>query len=557
MNNRSASTGNSNKNKWAGFGLVLISVFVCFAPDLKNGLLDWDDSGYIYNNLNIRSLSIDTVIWAFTDFYCNYWAPLTWLSLALDYAVWGSNPVGYHLTNNLIHALNAAMFFLISHHLLTTYAKDKFHETCLDSRAILVTSLIASLFFGIHPLRVESVAWATERKDVLSVFWGLGSLLLYFRYVRESVAHHRNPSFYTYPSYWIMLFVYALSLLSKSMLITLPFVLLVLDWFPLQRLKKNRIAPLILEKMPLLILAIGASLITMRALAVTSKSLAEINLSTRILTACKALIQYLQLVVYPMNISPVYFHPGNVTLDISYVLSMAALAVISAACILSLKRHPLYLTVWLIFLITILPVLGLTQNGPQELAPRFTYIPTLSLSLLIALGITTLWHRVPVLKSRLMLLAIFMVFLLATLEALVIRDIGHWKNDIALWTRVIELQPHRFGKAYYQRSLFYFRAKMYEEALADAEEALAIAKRKSYPGIHENYAHRGDILSKMGRHTEALEDFTKAIELSGEPFTASYYYERAAIHRSAGNFKAAEEDLAEATKRGFRPEQTH
>lgn len=306
----------------------------------------------------------------------------------------------------------------------------------------------------------------------------------------------------------------------------------------------------------MLVLAIITSIITMRALAVTSKPLAEINFTTRLLIACKSLTNYLKLVLFPIDISPVYYHPGNVSINSSYILSILILIAITIGCLLLVKKQKLYLSVWLIFLVTISPVLGLTQNGPQEMAPRFTYIPTLSISLLIALGIVTLWLRLPAFKSRWILLGILSLLLLATLEAVTVRDIGFWKNDISLWTRVIELQPHRFGKAYYQRSLFLFRAKRYEEALADAEEALTIAKRKNYPGIHENYAHRGDILSKMGRHEEALADFTKAIELSGEPFNATYYYERAAVYRAAGNVKAADEDIAAARARGFRPEHT-
>lgn len=551
MNKPAQSSEHCSSKKWIAFSLVLTLVFFGFAPDLKNGLLNWDDSGYIYNNINIRSLSFDTIIWAFTDFYCNYWAPLTWLSLALDYAIWGTNPVGYHFTNNLIHALNSGIFLLITHSLLTTYATNKTDPDNTNSRFILITSIIASLFFGIHPLRVESVAWATERKDVLSVFWGLWSVLLYLKYVEKSTIKDQELPYYKLPSYWLMLLLYTLSLFSKSMLITLPFVLLVLDWFPLKRLTKRSFQTLFLEKLPLLILAIGTAIITMRALAVTSKSLSEIDFTTRLLTAFKSLIRYLMLLIYPADISPVYFHPGKASLDAGSLLSISAVTVITVACIVTVKRRQLYLAAWLIFLITIFPVLGLTQNGPQEMAPRFTYFPTLSLSLLIALGITTLWFRLPAVKSRPILLGMFVTLLLAALWAVTVRDIGFWKDDLTLWSRVIDLQPHQFGKAYYQRSLFLDIAGRYEEALADADEALKIAARKGYSGIHENYLNRGVILSKMGRYSEALADISKAIDLSGEPFNASYYYERASVYRKIGNTKAAEEDSAAAMARGY------
>lgn len=523
------------KNKWLCFGLVLLSVFACFALDLRNNLLDWDDKGYIINNVYIRSLSLDTVVWAFSDFYCNYWAPLTWLSLALDYAVWGINPVGYHLTNNLIHGLNAGLFFLIAHYLLEQHSTENTDATVRDSSDILLTAVLAALFFGIHPLRVESVAWATERKDVLSAFWGFGSVYLYLRYARASVASKDSIPCYQFPLFWAVLMLYALSLLSKAMLVTLPFALLVLDWYPLQRFKRQNITAVILEKLPMVAMAIATSLVTIRALSLTSRPLTEINITTRVLIACKAILQYLQLLLFPVNISPVYFHPGNVPLDAGSAFAITVVTAITIACLLTAKRYPAMLAGWLFFLITISPVLGLTQNGPQELAPRFTYIPTLSLSLLFALGTILAGRKIPVLRNHSAIIPIGVSLLLTCFVALTWRDIGNWKNDITLWTRVIEIQPHKFGKAYFQRSLFLNLAGEYQLALADLDEALAIAEQKKYGAIHEIYAQRAQIHKHRKDYRAAAADLDRAIELSGEPYSSMYRDERMKLGQKSEN----------------------
>ena len=530
--------------KWPLFWCVVIVVFACFIPDLSNSFLDWDDFGYVVDNVYIRSLSFETVIWAFTKFYCNYWAPLTWLSLAVDYSVWGLNPVGYHLTNNFIHALNAGLFFLIAHHLLTRYATRHPGSLLRDAATVLGCSLLAALFWGLHPLRVESVAWAAERKDVLSTLFGLGAVLAYLRYTDAPETGQKPASprvFLRSPRYWVMLLLYALSLSSKAMLITLPVVLLILDWFPLQRnlAKFDKLRLAILEKLPLLLIAALASAKTMQAMAITSVPLAHISLTTRVLVAFTSILQYLRQLVFPFGISPVYFHPGKVSFDLGHGVAIAVFAAISGFCLLKVRRHPAFLAAWLLFLVTIFPVLGLTQNGPTELAARFTYIPVLSLSLLGAVGVAAFRARMPKWGRGVRGGA---AMVLAGCALVTVRDIGTWKNDITLWSRVIELQPHKFGKAYFQRSLFLNIAGEYEKALADVNEALSAAKLKKYGGIHEIYVQRAKIRRNMKDFDGAIADLSTAIELSGVPYTEEYYRERGAIYRETGNLERANQD---------------
>ncbi|MBF0327639.1 MAG: tetratricopeptide repeat protein [Nitrospirae bacterium] len=521
-------------NKWLLFWSVVIIVFVCFAPDLRNQLLDWDDNGYIYNNEYIRSLSFETVVWAFTEFYCNYWAPLTWLSFSLDYAVWGINPVGYHLTNNLIHAFNAGLFFLIAFNLLRRYAVEYGDSSAGNHTSMLYCAVLAALFFGIHPLRVESVAWATERKDVLSMFFGLGAVLVYLKYTKyaDAMPGARNLGFLCRSThYWVLLVLYVLSLMSKAILITLPLVLLVLDWFPLKRFNQKNSKLIFFEKIPLVLIAVFISNVTLRAIAIESKTLSEINIQTRLLIAFKSVITYLGLMLVPTDISPVYYHPGNVTIGFDYILSILIVVLISFYCVLIMRRRPVFLAVWLVFLLTLSPMLGLTQSGQQEMAARFAYIPSLSISLLAALGAFAVHSRVSVFSKIKLLVPVCVLFVLATLAFLTVRDIGFWKNDIALWSRVIELQPHMFGKAYFQRSLFLNLEGEYQKALSDVDEALTIALRKNYGGIHEIYAHRARIFKNMKDYDSAVADFDRAIELSGPPYSTIYNDEREALER--------------------------
>lgn len=532
------------------FGVVVLA-FVCFLPGVQNALLDWDDKGYIINNEHIRSLSFDTVRWAFTEFYCNYWAPLTWLSLAVDYAFTGLNPSGYHITNNILHACNAGFFFLIVHQYLELHQTNMPEQSGRFSHLqMLCCAALSAVLFAVHPLRVESVVWATERKDVQSLFFGLLAVLSYIQHIRDDrrtvpETEGRFP-FVGSTFYWLGMLLYLLSLLSKAMLISLPVVLIILDRFPSGRMKYRSLSALVIEKIPLLIMAGIVLSITMRATTITSKSFAEINLLTRVLTAFKALATYVWLILWPVSISPVYLHPGNITAvgfeHIAAILFVCALT--GAACLLY-RRYPVVPYMWLLFLLMIFPVLGLEQNGPQEMAARFTYMPGLPLAVLAALGLTKLLARYAGSKISTAVIwcgiaAVMIFFVLVTY-----RDISYWKNDINLWTRVIELQPHRFGKAYFQRALFREIEGNYAGALADINEALEIAVRKKYAALHEIYVQRARVYRSMKEFNLALADYDRAIAGAGSDAVSVRMYrgERGEIYRSLGESERSRLDL--------------
>ncbi|MBI5483418.1 MAG: tetratricopeptide repeat protein [Deltaproteobacteria bacterium] len=523
------------------FAVVVTITLICFAPDLGNSLLDWDDAGYITENTHIHSLSLKTVWWAFSSFYLNYWAPLTWLSLALDYAVWGLNPVGYHLTNNILHAFNAGLFFLICMELLAIrspgFLRVNEDAPFLHIRSQLLCAVLAALFFAIHPLRVESVAWATERKDVLSLFFGLPAVLFYLRHSRSSASAAMSPD------YWLSLLLFTLSLLSKSMMVTLPVVLLVLDWFPLKRLQPSCIAATLTEKAPFFILSGAASLLTVKAQADMLASSDHITMFTRLLNAFNSIWAYLQLTVWPLNLSPFYVHPVSIMhLTPGNVLPIVFFVVVTICCVMTFRRVPVFMAVWLIYLVTLLPFLGITQSGPQAMAGRFTYLAGLPLALLFSLGVMYIVMRLRGSPAATVTLGSTVTVLLLACGYLTVREIAFWKDDVTLWTRVIEMSPDT-GRAYFQRSYAYRLKHDYQHALADIERAIAIAARKNYRAMHELYWKRAAIRLDMGEYANAVTDYTRALESVADSSRAMILYERGLARQKLGSTDLANEDF--------------
>ena len=528
------------------FLAVFMVSFLLFLPALKNSLLDWDDAGYILENTHIHSLSIDTIRWAFGDFYLNYWAPLTWLSLALDYSLWGVNPVGYHLVNNTLHAFSAGIFFLICRELLQSYRADLSGDpssALYSERSVLFCALLAAVIFAIHPLRVESVAWATERKDALSLFFGLPAALFYLRHARV-VEPGQNSRWSLSGFYLLSLVFFALSLLSKSLVITLPAVLLVLDWFPLRRWKSVGIPALLLEKIPFFLLAGAVATITMKAQVNAIASFDQINLFTRILNAFKSIAAYMQLTVWPFGLSPFYVHPYSIpAMTFEYIVAILLFVAITFLCLLMLKRLPIFMAIWLIYLITLLPFLGFTQVGAQAMAGRFTYLAGLPLALLFSLGITSVYARLSGSRPATTALGVVVVLLLSVYGFLTVREISFWKDDVTLWSRVIDLNPHSSGRAYFQRSNAYRIRRDYQSSLLDINEAFAIAVQKKYNAMHDLYGARAGILSAMGNFSGAIEDYTKALVTATDVTRSMILSERGTLYKKMGKDELADEDF--------------
>jgi tetratricopeptide (TPR) repeat protein len=478
-------------------GLAAVA-FGVFAPSIGYGYVTFDDPYYVLGNAHVKSgLNADSIRWAFTTFDLSNWHPLTWLSLELDVSLWGMNSQGFHVTNVLLHAANTAILFLALRALTGAFW----------------TSFTATLLFAVHPLRVESVAWVTERKDVLSAFFGLLALWLWAGYLAA-------------PSAWRYLLVamaLALSLLAKPMLVTLPCLLLVLDWWPLGRASRMRDWPwLVLEKLPLLIPVVIAATLTYHAQLHhgSVKDLTAFPLDVRLENAAVSYVEYLSKTVWPFGLAVYYPHPGADGLPISKLIGASGLlAAITLTAVLLRRRAPYLLAGWLWYLGTLVPVIGLVQVGNQAMADRYTYIPQVGLLVAICQGAADLARAYS--RGALAALAAAAVFL----TVLTHDQLELWRDSVDLWQHSIRAAGESttslisLGRALEDKN-------SYPEALHNYEQALKIE-----PNSVQGLTCLGGLLSRMGRPDEALPHLTRAISLDPEdPLVHSYignvYYQR-------------------------------
>jgi Tfp pilus assembly protein PilF len=497
-------------------GLALI-VIVPFYQTSQFKFIIYDDSMFILDNKNIQAgFDRSSVSWAFTTLLSSNWHPLTWISLMLDYKMYGTSAGGYHLTNVLIHLVNTLLLFLIFGRM---------------TGGLWQSGFVAALF-AVHPLHVESVAWVFERKDVLSAMFWLLTMAAYAYYAD-------NPSRRRYV--WVFI-AFGLGLMSKPMLVTLPFVLLLLDYWPLRRFQGGAFIVgrrLILEKIPLIVLSAVISAITIHAQGSSGalKSFGDIGLSDRMVNAVVSYGGYVAKMLWPVNLA--CFYPYPTSFHISVVL--LSVIFIGAVCFFSFRyiRTAPYLTMgWLWYLITLLPVCGIIQVGDQAMADRYTYIPLIGLFIAIAWGIPdllkgNLFYRyfIPVAAGATLLLLVILTF----------KQTAVWRDSRSLFEHAIAvtegnyvlhnnlggyLMGHkRFSEAashfekavqikprneYYLNNLgiALFRQNRYEEAMTYYLRAIAINPRSA--DTHYNAA---DVCLFSGRENEALEYYKKALHL--------------------------------------------
>src|SRR5213594_1100832 len=349
--------------------LIALVTVAAFLPALQNQFVSWDDDENFLYNPHYRGLGWSPLRWMWTTHQGHY-IPLTWMTLGLDYLLWGMNPVGYHLTNLLLHAANAVVFFFVVRRLLTLALPSPSEH----GYALAVSSGVAALVFAIHPLRVESVAWVTERRDVLSGLFYLVAILLYLR-ACERGARGRGW-------YWLSVAVFGCALLSKSMVVNLPVVLLILDVYPLRRLGgaigwwSEPARRVYLEKIPFVLLAAAASAIAVMAQSSVhaAASLAQLGVPGRLAVAAYGLSFYLEKMVAPLNLSPLY-ELGTVNpWATPFLLSYGVVLALTALALAFRHRLPGLPAAGLASVVILLPVLGIFQNGPQIAADRYTYL---------------------------------------------------------------------------------------------------------------------------------------------------------------------------------------
>jgi Flp pilus assembly protein TadD len=486
---------------------------------------NYDDNAYVTENSYIQNgITLKGARWAFTTNHTGNWHPLTWLSYMLDYELFRLNPAGYHIVNLLFHIVNSLLLFLILYRM---------------TKAIWQSAFVAAVF-AIHPLHVESVAWVAERKDVLSTFLWMLTMGAYVFYVQRRELKR----------YLLALFFFALGLMAKPMLVTLPFVLLLLDYWPLRRLtigkspvsehtqsekslnmrskkkergrnrkkpehvnkteKENRRQPaighIILEKVPFFVLSLASSIVTYIAQQEGGAiaSLQSYPLSARIANALVSYCSYIGKIVWPENLAVLYPHPGM--LPPWQVIGAVIFLVITTSLIIrTAKRYPYLTTGWLWYLGTLVPVIGLVQVGVQAMADRYTYVPIIGVLIMVAWGVPELLKKW---RYRNAALATLTVIILCIFSFVGWKQVQYWRNSITLFTHALDVTTNNYIAHSNLGHSLLAQGKL-EEAIHHYSEAVRIC-----PNCYEENNNLGIALQGQGRVEEAISHYVEAIRLN-------------------------------------------
>jgi tetratricopeptide (TPR) repeat protein len=465
------------RGSWPALLLFALTLLL-FARSCGNDFVNYDDPDYVTANPQVRAgLSFEGVRWAFTSGAASNWHPLTWLSHQLDVTLFGLNPRGHHATSVFLHALNAALAFFAFRRLTGAAA----------------ASLVCAALFAWHPLRVESVSWIAERKDVLS-----GCLWFFTLWCYAVYTERRRPGGAGAGRWYVATLVaFALGLMAKPMLVTLPCVLLLLDGWPLRRAGAVRDwLPLVREKLPFFVLVAASAYVTYRVQQAGGSVSAVLGLGDRCANALVAIARYLGKVLFPVELAVLYPHPG--TWPVPRVLAAAALvAALSALALWQVRRRPAIAVGWAWFLGALVPVIGLVQVGVQSMADRYTYLTVPGLQLAV------LWTLRELLPRR--MAAVLAGITLAAAAVLTWRQQGVWRDSDTLFSHALAVTERNYV-AHDNRGLHRHGQGRIDEALADYRASLAI-----HPGYLNAHNNLGHALARLGRPAEALPHYRAAL----------------------------------------------
>ncbi|MGH8092581.1 MAG: tetratricopeptide repeat protein [Chthoniobacterales bacterium] len=484
----------------AGICVFLVAiVWAVFGQTLEYTFLNYDDDDYVYANPNItRGLTSGGLRWAFTHVHANNWHPLTTLSHMLDCQLYGLQPWGPHLSNVLLHAAAAILLFLVLRNLTGTLWRSAF----------------VAVLFAIHPLRAESVAWISERKDVLSGVFFMLTLWSYGRYARSE--RHSSGRYLT------VLVFFALGLMCKPTLVTLPFVLLLLDYWPLQRLPTagphktffNASRQLILEKVPFFVLTAASCVVTILAQEQALERSFKPDFGQRIGNAVVSYAAYLGETIYPMHLAVLYpYHPGYPGVG-KALLAFLLLLAITVLFFAWRKRYPYLFVGWLWFLGMLVPMIGIVQVGLQSRADRYTYLPQIGLCIAATWGAAELFGKW---RHGRAVSAVTALLLVTTLGARTYDETSYWRNSETLWNHAIEntsgnpVAQTSLGTVLLKKGDMGQAARHYQEALKLEPDSVLI------------HSDLGKAFEREGRIDEAMAEFQKALQL--KPDYADGFYD--------------------------------
>ena len=518
--------GQANKNNdklnihpfWICAALTIATAAV-FYQVYTYDFINYDDPLYVYKNPNIQAgITLKAIKWAFTTGRATNWHPLTWFSHTLDWQLFGSNPAGHHLTNLIFHIVNTLLLFIVLKQMTVT----------------LWPSAFVAALFALHPLHVESVAWVSERKDVLSTFFWLLTMWAYVRYVgRPKIAN-----------YLLAVVFFALGLMSKPMVVTLPFVLLLLDYWPLQRLRgKRSLFYLLIEKVPLFAMVLASSIVTY---IVPKKggavhTIEDCSLLVRLANSSVSYMQYIIKMVWPVRLAVFYPHPGR-NVSVLYAVISAVLLLAVTILILRFAGKRRYLvTGWFWYVGTLIPVIGLVQVGSQAMADRYSYITLTGLFIIIAWGLPDLITRWRYKKVTLVSSALLIILAMSLCTYFQLR---HWRNSAALfqhaldvtednyiahfciarplseqgrldeaiyhYSEAIRIKPN-YTDALYSLGIALWRQGKFDQAITYFKQAVRIN-----PGYLDAQINLANVLRDAGRLDEAVKEFRKYLQMRSD-----------------------------------------
>ncbi len=487
--------------------------------------VNFDDVVYVKENLQVQSgITPESVQWAFTTLHAQFWHPVTWLTLMLDYEFYGLNAGGYHVTNLLLHVLSALLLFSLLNRM---------------TGAVWKSAFVAAVF-ALHPVHAETVCWISQRKDVLSAFFWMATLYLYVRYTE-------NPDL---KKYLRVLGAFLLALMSKPMVVTLPVIMMLLDYWPLRRFEKKKERDflwLLKEKIPFFILSAAFSLITIHAQSSAKQArfpariFGELfngaaQLDTRIANVPVYVMSYMGKIFWPDHLAVYYPFPETFP-ALRILMATMLIIVISAVTVAAVKRKPFLLVGWLWFLIALLPVLGIVHKGFFAIADHYVYLPFIGIAVMTAWGIPSFLRGAEAGKRFLFPAS---AVLLVILTFLTWRQCSFWKNSYELFNHTARVTQNNY-LAYTNRGNANILLSRYPQAIEDCNKALQLKPDYSYAYFNRGFAH-----AKLGRYQQAIRDLNEGLRL--QPDDGTGYFTRGNAYAKLGQYQRAIEDYNMGTR---------
>jgi tetratricopeptide (TPR) repeat protein len=491
----------NNKNNSRLFFFIclflIISILSVYWQVVGHDFINLDDDQYVTENYKIHSgLTWENIKWAFSSGHASNWHPLTWISHMIDCSLFGLDPAGHHAVNVILHIANTILLFVILNSMTNT----------------LWQSAVIAALFALHPLHIESVAWIAERKDVLSTFLGLLTLFFYIKYVNKP----------DQKKYILVLIVFSLGLMAKPMLVTLPFVLLLIDYWPLKRFltrkrnkqKDNHISrQIFLEKLPMLVLVVFSCIITflVQKHGGAVQSLEHISFPSRIANSSVSYVKYILKMFWPMRLAIYYPFPKMGIPFWQITGSILILGVTTFFIFYRRNRFPYLFTGWFWYLGTLIPVIGIVQVGGQAIADRYTYIPLIGLFIAITWTVSQISIRW---KNRKVLLKLLTTIIIGTLICITWLQLRVWKNSKTIFEHTLKVTSDN-ELAHNQLGLALMKEGHWEKALFHYNKAIEIT-----PQYHNTYVNIGNIFKDQGKLEQADSHYRKALDLAPDNLIA-------------------------------------